>query len=69
MRTPPISRPSLPLLWRATEISSQSRLGVYDCLYVALAEEERCELLTADQRMVSVLGKRFAFIVALSVLP
>src|SRR5262245_42766775 len=32
----------LPLLARATEISSQHRVGVYDCLYVALAEREGC---------------------------
>ncbi|GAC1475290.1 MAG: type II toxin-antitoxin system VapC family toxin [Isosphaeraceae bacterium] len=41
----------LPLLPRAYELSSQARIGVYDCLYVALAERERCEVLTADDRM------------------
>jgi predicted nucleic acid-binding protein len=45
---------SLPLLPRAYELSSQARIGVYDCLYVALAEREQCELLTADQRLVNV---------------
>lgn len=45
---------SLPLLPRAYELSSQMRIGVYDCLYVALAEREHCELLTADQRLVNV---------------
>jgi len=45
---------SLPLLPRAYELSSQMRIGVYDCLYVALAEREQCDLLTADQRLVSV---------------
>ena len=44
---------SLPLLPRAYELSSQMRVGVYDCLYVALAEREQCELLTADQRLVN----------------
>src|SRR5919204_3862339 len=34
---------SLPLLNRAYEISSGHRIGVYDCLYVALAEREGCE--------------------------
>ena len=27
--------PYVPLLWRAYAISSQARIGVYDCLYVA----------------------------------
>ena len=57
------------LLSRATEISSQSRQGVYDCLYVALADREQCELLTADQRLLQVLGKQFPFIASLSALP
>jgi predicted nucleic acid-binding protein len=32
---------SLLLLPRAFEISSQERIGVYDCLYLALAEKEK----------------------------
>lgn len=46
--------PFLPLLPRATELSSQHRIGVYDCLYIALAEQENCLLVTADQRMMSL---------------
>ncbi len=42
----------MPLLPRAVELSSQRRIGVYDCLYVALAEREGCELVTADDRLV-----------------
>jgi predicted nucleic acid-binding protein len=38
----------LPLLPKAFAIASQARIGVYDCLYVTLAEREGCELLTAD---------------------
>jgi predicted nucleic acid-binding protein len=40
-----------PLLPRAIETSVQARHNVYDCLYVALAEREGCEVLTADDRM------------------
>jgi predicted nucleic acid-binding protein len=43
--------PSLPLLPRAYEIASNSRIGVYDCLYLALAEQEQCEFLTADRKL------------------
>lgn len=57
---------SLPLLPRAYEIAAAMRCGVYDCLFVALAERERCELVTADQKMISNLQKDFPFIVALA---
>jgi len=56
LATLPRLHASLPLLPRAYELSSQMRIGVYDCLYVALAEREQCELLTADQRLVNLFG-------------
>ena len=65
----PILDPDLPLLPRAYEISSAARIGVYDCLYVALAERESCELITADARLISNLASRFPFIVALDSFP
>jgi predicted nucleic acid-binding protein len=48
--------PSLPLLPRAYQISSQARIGIYDCLYAALAEQEGCELLTADEKLKRALS-------------
>jgi predicted nucleic acid-binding protein len=45
------------------------RIGVYDCLYVALADREGCELVTADDRLVRNLQHRFPFIVSLASLP
>ncbi|MEK6258201.1 MAG: type II toxin-antitoxin system VapC family toxin [Planctomycetota bacterium] len=45
---------TLPLLTRAVELASEKRIGVYDCLYVALAEELDCERVTADVRLVNV---------------
>lgn len=59
----------LPLLARAFEIASAARNGVYDCLYVALAEREKCEFITADDRLVKNLQGQFPFIIALSSLP
>jgi predicted nucleic acid-binding protein len=59
----------LPLLPRAYALSSSERVGVYDCLYVALAERERCELVTADEKLVKNLQSTFPFIIALSTLP
>lgn len=46
--------PYVPLLPRAIELASEKRIGVYDCLYVALAEELACDLITADARLVNV---------------
>jgi predicted nucleic acid-binding protein len=63
---PPDLQPYLSLLPRAVELSSQLRIGVYDCLYVALAERESCQLITADQRLVNSLGG--ASVLALSTL-
>ncbi|MBI3821219.1 MAG: type II toxin-antitoxin system VapC family toxin [Planctomycetes bacterium] len=59
----------LALLPRAYAISSAMRVGVYDCLYIALAEQEGCELVTADARMINSLQKDFPFITPLSSMP
>lgn len=59
----------IPLLPRAVEISSQTRVGVHDCLYTALAEREGCALVTADVRLVNVLVGSFPFLVDLATLP
>jgi predicted nucleic acid-binding protein len=69
LSTPPRLIPCLPLLPRAFAIASQAQIGVYDCLYVALAEREGCELLTADERLVRVLQPYSPFITPLSSLP
>ena len=61
--------PLLPLAHRALTISRQARIGFYDCLYVALAEREGCELVTADTRMVATLKPTFPFIIDLASLP
>jgi predicted nucleic acid-binding protein len=65
----PLLHPSLPLLPRAYAISSTARIGVYDCLYVALAEREGCELVTADDRLVRNLSAQFPVLVLLGSLP
>jgi predicted nucleic acid-binding protein len=58
-----------PLLPRAVDISSAMRVGVYDCLYVALAEQEKCSLVSADDKLVKNLLGTFPFIVPLASLP
>ena len=66
MQTPPAIHPYLPLLSRALDISSQTRSAFFDCLYVALAEREQCELVTADDRSVNNLQSQFPFVRHLS---
>ena len=61
--------PSLPLAHRALTISRQARIGFYDCLYVALAEREGCELVTADAWLLSNLKLTFPFIIDPASLP
>jgi predicted nucleic acid-binding protein len=61
--------PSLPLMPRAYAIASQARIGIYDCLYIALAERDACDLITADDKLVKNLRRSFPFITPLASLP
>lgn len=69
LQTCPVLHRSYPLLLRACEISSQMRTGFFDCLYVALAEQEQCEFLTADDKVLKNLATQFRFIVPLASMP
>lgn len=60
---------SLPLTHQAIAISSQTRVGVFDCMYVALADREGCPFVTADDRIIKNLRPQFPFIAPLSSLP
>jgi predicted nucleic acid-binding protein len=69
MADAPRLHPSLPLLPRAYELSSLLRVGIYDCLYVALAEREKCDLVTADDKLIKNLQKHFPFLRELASFP
>jgi predicted nucleic acid-binding protein len=69
LNSPPVLIAHASLIARAMEISSQTRSGYYDCLYVALAEREGCELVTADQKSINNLAPYFPFIVPLASMP
>jgi predicted nucleic acid-binding protein len=69
LRSPPLFFPYEPLLYRAVDISSQTRAGFYDCLYVALGERENCEVVTADDKLLKNVQKQFPFVRALTSLP
>jgi predicted nucleic acid-binding protein len=60
---------SSPLLIRAMEIAISAKRAVYDCLYLALAEAESCELVTADDQFARGLRPSYPFIVLLVALP
>jgi len=59
----------ISLLDRAYGIASAVRMGIYDCVYVALAEREGCELVTADDRLIKNLQPQFPFIIQLAGFP
>jgi predicted nucleic acid-binding protein len=61
--------PAVPLLPRALEIAKQFRQTVYDCLYIALAEREGCELASADDKLVKAVQTSLPFVIPLSRLP
>lgn len=54
----PVLFPSIPLIPRALVLSSQARIGLYDCLYVALGEQEQCEVVSGDQWLVNTFPGR-----------
>lgn len=62
LRNGPVFQRFLPLLPRAVEISSRMRIAVTDCIFVALAEREGCEFVTADQRLITNLGSQFPIV-------
>ncbi len=66
LTTPPLLHAYEPLLPRALDIPSQTRSGLYDCLYVALAEREGCELVTDDLKLIANLKPQFTFIIPLA---
>jgi predicted nucleic acid-binding protein len=60
---------SLLLMLRILDIANQARIGIYDCLYVAVAEREGCEIVTSDARLVNSLQPAYQFIIALASFP
>jgi predicted nucleic acid-binding protein len=69
LHTAPVLHDIAPVFYRAVAISWQTRSAFYDCLYIALAEQESCELVTADTKLINNLQSLFPFIIALSSLP
>jgi len=49
-------RPTGPLVPRAMEMAQRLAHPVHDCVYLALAERERADLVTADHRLLRRLS-------------
>jgi predicted nucleic acid-binding protein len=69
LRSLPILYDAVPLLPRAQEIAKKHRRSVYDCLYVALAELEQCEFVSADDKLVNAVKPTFPFVISLASMP
>jgi predicted nucleic acid-binding protein len=69
LRAAPVLHPTPPLLLRAMALAIGTRRAVYDCIYLALAEAEGCELVTADDQFIRGLRAAYPFIVSLVALP
>ena len=69
LSTAPMIHPSPPHLLRAMEIAVSWKQAVYDCLYLALAEQEQCEMVTADDQFHRKMRSDFPFLVRLADLP
>jgi primary-amine oxidase len=68
-RTRRLARPLWFVRTDPSEISSAMRIGVYNCLYVALAEREKCELVSWDDQLVKILQATIPYITSLASLP
>ena len=69
VRAAPALHPTAPLLLRAMALAIATRRAVYDCIYLALAEAQGCELVTADDQFARGLRASYPFIVSLVALP
>jgi predicted nucleic acid-binding protein len=47
--------PSLPLMPMALEIAVRVDQAVYDCVYLALAVTNQCQMVTADERFYNAI--------------
>ena len=69
LRAAPVLHPTPPLLLRAMAVAIATRRAVYDCVYLALAEAEGCELVSADDQFVRGLRPSYPFVASLVALP
>ena len=69
LRQAPAIHSSSSLLIRAMEEAVSTRQAVYDCIYLALAEAEQCEMVSADDVFIRKMRAKFPFLIRLADLP
>jgi predicted nucleic acid-binding protein len=69
LHTPPVLHDIDAIMLDAIDISSRTRCGLYDALYIRLAEREGCEFVTADKKCLNALQRHFTFISDLATFP
>jgi len=68
-RDAPVLWATVPLVDDAFDLALKHQRAVYDCLYLALALQEECRLVTADDAFVRQLQPVYPFVIALSSMP
>jgi len=58
--------PTPPLLARAIEMSLAAKQAVYDCIHLALAEAEGCEMASADDVLVRKLRSAYPYLIRMA---
>ena len=58
--------PTANLLEGAYQIATTYKCSVYDAMYVALSDDEKCQLVTADARLIRFAGADFPNIILLA---
>lgn len=69
LKVAPVLHQAIPLLPRALQVAQRFQRTVYVALFVALAEREGCEFVTADDRLVNALQATMPFVISLATLP
>ena len=64
LRTQPLTYGASQFIHTAMDLALQSNAGLYDSMYMKLAQREKCEFFTADDRLLrTVQGHaKFAFV-------
>ena len=52
--------PSSQLASAALQLALNERRSMYDMMYIALAEQNGCEFITADEKLLNSLRKKFS---------
>ena len=69
LRAPVAITASRELLAVALQLSLELKHPVYDCVYLALAQRRQIPLVTADRRLVSIVGERSKLGIRVEFLP